>query len=289
MAVVLIHTVNPYGFAWSRRVDHDNIDVNRNFVDYGDLPDNPLYDEVDPILNPTDPTFDPDDLGFLADIQAFWDRVGNATMMRTLTGGQYTHPRGVQFGGQHRSWSRQTLERIWTDQLAAASAVSLDIHTGLGPSGRLTVFQTADDTEAAAEMGDAWFPQHLYQVHARPRRDRPRPARAGVRCLGRPAARHRHLRARVRHLDPARGLTAFRADNWLHHHGNPADPTGAAIAQLVRDQFFIEDPTWRGEVAGERGTPPSTPCSTPSPDRVATAPPGRPTSRGERNRAVIGR
>ena len=255
-AVVLIHAVNPYGFAWSRRVDHDNIDVNRNFVDYGDLPDNPLYDEVDPILNPTDPTFDPDDLGFLADIQAFWDRVGNATMMRTLNGGQYTHPRGVQFGGQHRSWSRQTLERIWTDQLAgAASAVSLDIHTGLGPSGRLTVFQTADDTEAAAEMGDAWFPQHLYRA--------PRTSSDAIDhgLLG-PAfdawADGRLDTAtfvlEFGTLDPARGLTAFRADNWLHHHGDPADPTGVAIAQLMRDQFFIEDPTWRGEVADQGNT-----------------------------------
>ena len=29
---VLIHALNPYGFAWSRRFDADNIDVNRNFL-----------------------------------------------------------------------------------------------------------------------------------------------------------------------------------------------------------------------------------------------------------------
>ena len=33
-AVVLVHAVNPYGFAWLRRTNEDNIDLNRNFVDH---------------------------------------------------------------------------------------------------------------------------------------------------------------------------------------------------------------------------------------------------------------
>jgi Protein of unknown function (DUF2817) len=31
-AVVLIHAVNPYGFAWLRRFNEDNVDLNRNFL-----------------------------------------------------------------------------------------------------------------------------------------------------------------------------------------------------------------------------------------------------------------
>ena len=34
MLVLLIHAINPYGFAWSRRVTEDNVDLNRNFVDH---------------------------------------------------------------------------------------------------------------------------------------------------------------------------------------------------------------------------------------------------------------
>src|SRR5258708_37200548 len=30
----LIHAINPYGFAWTRRVTEDNVDLNRNFVDH---------------------------------------------------------------------------------------------------------------------------------------------------------------------------------------------------------------------------------------------------------------
>ena len=65
MAVVLVHGVNPFGWAWSRRVDHENVDVNRNFVDYGALPQNPLYAEVGPLLNPDDDELDLADTSFL--------------------------------------------------------------------------------------------------------------------------------------------------------------------------------------------------------------------------------
>ncbi len=45
LAVVLIHAINPYGFAWIRRVNEDNVDLNRNCIDFGAaIPENPGYD-----------------------------------------------------------------------------------------------------------------------------------------------------------------------------------------------------------------------------------------------------
>ena len=47
LAVVVIHAINPYGFAWVRRVNEDNVDLNRNCVDFErGLPPNPGYDEL---------------------------------------------------------------------------------------------------------------------------------------------------------------------------------------------------------------------------------------------------
>ena len=34
MALVAVHAINPYGFAWLRRVTEDNVDLNRNFIDH---------------------------------------------------------------------------------------------------------------------------------------------------------------------------------------------------------------------------------------------------------------
>ncbi|MGY3361743.1 hypothetical protein ACVWZK_008406 [Bradyrhizobium sp. GM0.4] len=44
-AMLLIHALNPYGFAWDRRVTQEGCDLNRNFVDFADTPpDNAAYD-----------------------------------------------------------------------------------------------------------------------------------------------------------------------------------------------------------------------------------------------------
>jgi predicted deacylase len=38
--IVVLHALNPYGFAWNRRVNEDNADINRNFVDHAHPPAN---------------------------------------------------------------------------------------------------------------------------------------------------------------------------------------------------------------------------------------------------------
>ena len=55
--VVLIHAVNPSGFARLRRTNEHNVDLNRNFLDTADAytgaPDG--YETLDPFLNPASP------------------------------------------------------------------------------------------------------------------------------------------------------------------------------------------------------------------------------------------
>lgn len=57
VALVLVHAINPYGFAHVRRVDGQNIDLNRNFLRPGETwtgaPDG--YAELDALLNPERP------------------------------------------------------------------------------------------------------------------------------------------------------------------------------------------------------------------------------------------
>ena len=251
-AVVLVHSVNPYGHAWSRRVDHTNVDVNRNFlVDYDDLPANTLYPQVDRLLNPTDEQLDPQDTSFLAELAEWLEQVGFLEGFQAISGGQYSHPAGVQFGGQGPTWSRATMERIWERHLEGAGrAVGLDVHTGLGPMGRLTVFQTADEHEDAAELGRSWFPEHIYRA------DRTTEETFDHGLLGPGLDQWAAGRLLTSTFvvefgthDPTQGITVFRADNWLHHHGDLRSRTGDAIRSSMLDFFFVEDESWRGDVA----------------------------------------
>src|SRR5262249_32369390 len=52
---LLIHTLNPFGFAWLRRVNESNVDLNRNFQDFSlSLPASPEYDAIHKMLLPDD-------------------------------------------------------------------------------------------------------------------------------------------------------------------------------------------------------------------------------------------
>ena len=47
VAMVMVHALNPYGMSWVRRVNEDNVDLNRNFVDFdSEPPRNVAYDEI---------------------------------------------------------------------------------------------------------------------------------------------------------------------------------------------------------------------------------------------------
>lgn len=251
-ALLLVHAVNPYGMAWSRRVDHDNIDVNRNFVDFAaPLPSSPLYPRVDATLNPVSPTFDLDDASWLDDLLAFAGDVGMAEAFQTVSGGQYDDPNGMQFGGSGPSWSRQTLEAIWAHHLRGTEmVVNLDVHTGLGPTGQLTLFQTADAAEVAADLGARWFPAVLRAD----RNGESAELQHGVLGPGLDAVLDDTtigvpIVVEFGTLDELVVLGAMRADNWLHHHGDPTSAAGETIRARTRDAFFVEDPAWRSAVA----------------------------------------
>lgn len=254
VAVVVVHALNPYGMAWSRRVDHENIDVNRNFVDFaGELPANPLYADISPFMNPSDPAFDPDDEAWQQEV---WDFIGRVGMMEgfvALSGGQYVDPTGMQYGGAAPSWSRRTIEAIWTEHVRGAElALNLDIHTGLGPRSVLTLFQTANADEPAGRLGAEWFPS----VARYDRTDQDGQLQRGLLGPGLheitpEGTLGATLTVEFGSCPEAQVLGAMRADNWLHQHGDPTSALGERIRAATRDAFFLADEDWRTTVADD--------------------------------------
>src|SRR5688572_13010439 len=53
VALLAIHAINPHGYAWTRRVTEDNVDLNRNFIDHAKpLPANPGYEALAATVTP---------------------------------------------------------------------------------------------------------------------------------------------------------------------------------------------------------------------------------------------
>jgi len=147
VAVVMIHLINPWGTAWMRRVNEDNIDLNRNYLDFAQpAPVNSGYEALHAIYACSQlrgPLRERADVLLAERLQAH----GWSALMSIVEAGQYAHPDGLFYGGQAPSWSNQTLHRIVQQHLAQARTVMcFDLHTGAGDYGHpmlLAIAQTA--------------------------------------------------------------------------------------------------------------------------------------------------
>jgi hypothetical protein len=253
LAILMIHAINPYGFAWLRRVTEDNVDLNRNWVDFArPLPENPGYDALAEAAAPNAWTEAAQNAA-AAMLAAYAGEHGFAALQQALSGGQYKHPTGIFYGGQAPTWSRRTLSAIYAEYLASAGRVAiLDYHTGLGPWGYAE--QILTDPPGTASYGRArdWYggaitcPAAGNSTSADVKGDN-LAAAAGLL----PQAEITAMCLEVGTKSVAEVLNALRADAWLHAHGDPASPEGQEIKRQMREAFYGDADDWKGMVAGQ--------------------------------------
>lgn len=132
-AIVLIHAINPYGFAWRRRFNEENVDLNRNFLlaeeKFSGSP--PLSGQFRAAMRPSRPRTR---FGFWAARMALLAlRHGVNSFWETIPVGQYDYPDWLYYGGRHPSQSSQVLHGFLPTVLDEADdVVHVDYHTGLG-------------------------------------------------------------------------------------------------------------------------------------------------------------
>ncbi len=155
-AVLLVHVLNPWGCAWSRRQTEDNVDLNRNFRDFSQtVSTNRLYEAVhDIVVNPPQPIR----AGADPALAAFRQAHGEQGLAAALFSGQYRHSDGVGFGGNGPTWSNSTLRRIVAAYaMAAKRVVVIDVHTGLGPFGYGTLLCAESSQTPAVRRARKYF------------------------------------------------------------------------------------------------------------------------------------
>jgi predicted deacylase len=156
VAVLVVHAINPYGFSHLSRTNEDNVDLNRNSVDFSrPLPGNPAYDDLHALLVPS--SWPPSDENAAA-IADYIARRGESAYQQALTIGQYRHADGMFFGGERAVWSTRVLQTLLERHGAACDSVGwIDFHTGLGPYGhgeKICVGQIGSDELQRAR---AWW------------------------------------------------------------------------------------------------------------------------------------
>ncbi len=250
ISVLLLHAVNPHGFAWLRRVTEDNIDLNRNFADFSKpLPRKPAYEELAAAICPK--TWTPESVTAAdAILAAFAERHGQRALNRAIMGGQFTHADGVFYGGTKASWSRETVMKILTSYCSAAKHVAiLDFHTGLGAFGNGASYCVGDEGSASVTKAhDVWGDDAQVMAAAPGSGVHDGYNLTGIaRLMSQTCVYGNTLEFGTYPTDEM--MRAVRADNWLHLHGDHGSPQGRAIKAEMKRVFYPEaSEDWKARV-----------------------------------------
>jgi hypothetical protein len=251
--IVLAHAVNPYGFAWLRRVNEDGVDLNRNFRDFTTpLPRSAAYEELHDHLVPSEwegPVREAADNA----LKAYARDRGLRAFQTAITQGQYSRPTGLFFGGTRETWSAQTIRRILSEHIPATldSLGVIDLHTGLGPVGYgepIFAGGNLDDHRRAV----AWYGADVKNVSGGESVSAEVVGTMynGIRDSLRDGVQLTYIALEFGTKSVDEVITALRADHWLHAIENRRTALGPQISRQLRDAFYIDTPAWKAATYG---------------------------------------
>ena len=251
--VVLLHALNPYGFAMIRRANEENVDLNRNFLLPEQFPvlagkTRPLFAPLDSWLNPTRA---PGRINWFF-VQFPWMamRFGLPYLREVMPAGQYAFPKGIFYGGtQHCQSTRVVMEQMPSWIGPAQRVIHLDYHTGLGRFGQYNLLSS--DPVGSPRMLQAVtlfsgepvrFDHQLeggYHNHGD----------MGEWLSNRFADRqYLYLCAEFGTFNSTRVIGMLRRENQAHHWLDKRHPRYAEIKSRVIDTFAPFSPKWRCSV-----------------------------------------
>lgn len=250
---LMLHALNPYGFAWLRRVDADNVDPNRNFLLAGEEYRGcaPAYVRLDAFLNnrraPSllDP-FYPKALWALA-------RDGKPALKEAIVTGQYDYPLGLFFGGRGPSSTRRIVEQHMRSWLGTpSSVVHLDFHTGLGAWGTYKLL-----TDEAPSRGQMDWLTRTFGAGACEVADSHGTAYKARGSFGRWcqaqdfAPDYLFAFAEFGTYGNLRVLAGLRAENQAQHWGRAGDPGTLRAKAELRELFCPVSEKWRARALAQ--------------------------------------
>jgi Protein of unknown function (DUF2817) len=248
--VLLVHALNPFGFAHLRRANEHNVDLNRNCLQCFPGPANEAYRAFSALLHP--PSLRAYGNFFATRLLLRALRRGRAATRQAIAGGQYAFADGLFYGGDRQQPSIDIFEQILTESPVsrARMVIHIDVHTGLGSHGdyQLLPAQSLDTT--ALQQLRKWFGDGAV-VDGGASASANYNASGSVRELSTRAlssARVYALTLEFGTFSPLRVLRVLYQENWLHHHGDSSSVLGRKVKAELLQCFCPRQVCWRHTV-----------------------------------------
>jgi hypothetical protein len=254
VALLLVHAVNPYGFSWLQRTNEDNIDLNRNCLDFtAPLPVNPHYAQIERLMLPPAWPPTPDNEQAIA---AFIQQHGVRVFREAVSSGQSVSPDGLFYAGKAPAWSNRTLRGILQRHAVSATDIAwVDIHTGLGPYGHgEKIYAGRNDAAELARARAIWGPDVFAYFDGQSVSAQVRGPLAGAVFEECPAARTSLMGLEFGTLPEAQVMLSLRASAWARSQPALGQAQRASIRRQVRDAFYCDCDEWKGMVVGQSRT-----------------------------------
>lgn len=244
--LIFLHGHNPHGFAWLRRVNEENIDLNRNYVDFSEQQEmNEAYLCVKDLILPA--KFDD---GSERLMSAWIEKNGLDEYQKVILGGQRVDRNGVFYGGMSPTWSNKTVHEVLPKLTAKQYVVGMmDIHTGLGPYGHGDLIHAYPKGSKEYDDLRAWYGEEMIGINAGEYGDVvaavPRGPIVSSLDLILPDKQSYAFVIEYGTVEFERVIKALRADNWLHINGDLGSARGREIKDEMRACFYCESDEWR--------------------------------------------
>ena len=244
--IVLLHALNPYGFAWDRRVNEDNADINRNFVDHKNPPVNAAYAALADHIAPRDVSRETMKAAN-AKLRAYSDAHGDFALQEAITKGQYVFADGLYYGGAKESWSASMLRDVMREELRdARRLVVIDFHTGLGEHGHGEMISEDLPGSAAYVRAKAMWGERVRSSEAGESVSAPLTGTVDRAVAGFLPDVELTFAALEVGTRPTRDVfNALRRDNWLHRFAGADHADAGTIRREIRDAFYPDTTEWK--------------------------------------------
>lgn len=154
--IILVSPINPWGMFNRRRVNKNNVDLNRNFI-FDPLlvrkQVNPRYSEVESFLNPPSPLRQVTGISFFFELFSCYLKMGAASFREAIHMGQFNYPKGLYYGGKGFEESAGIMNNIFYNTIEPYKRVLfIDMHSGYGPRYQMTLVNSIYESRASGDL-----------------------------------------------------------------------------------------------------------------------------------------